>query len=46
MEPVRTYDFADPVAMIKAIDQAMRHYFAAENRVQVRNKQFPGLRTE
>lgn len=39
-----TYDFADPVEQMKAIDQAMRHYFAAENWVQVRDRKFPGLR--
>lgn len=41
-----TYDFVDPVEQIKAIDLAMRHYFAAENWVEVRNKRFPGLRNE
>lgn len=39
-----TYDFASPVERIKAIDQAMRQYFGADNWVAVRNKLFPGLR--
>ncbi|MBM3946157.1 MAG: hypothetical protein FJ315_01995 [SAR202 cluster bacterium] len=41
-----TYDFVGPAERMKAMDLAMRHYFAAENWVQVRNKRFPGLKRE
>ena len=39
-----TYDFADSVVVMKAVDLALRHYFGAEDWLTVRNRLFPGLR--
>ena len=41
-----TYDFGSPIALVKAIDLAMRHYFGADHWVAIRNRLFPGLRTK
>jgi hypothetical protein len=41
-----TYDFANPIEWVKAIDRAMRHYFGGDNWLAVRNRGFPGLRTQ
>ena len=42
---IGTYDFSPPVELVKAIDQAMRHYFEADRWLVTRNRLFPGLRT-
>lgn len=42
-KPLETYDFADPVEMVKAIDLAMRQYFGAADWPSIRNKLLPGL---
>ena len=39
-----TYDFADSVAVMKAVDLALRRYFGAKDWLTVRNRLFPGLR--
>jgi predicted transcriptional regulator len=42
---VDTYDFRSSVEQVKAIDQALRHYFKADHWLAIRNRLFPGLRT-
>jgi hypothetical protein len=42
---VDTYDFCSSVEQVKAIDQALRHYFNADHWLAIRNQLFPGLRT-
>jgi hypothetical protein len=42
---VGTYDSRSSVEQVKAIDQALRHYFNADHWLAVRNRLFPGLRT-
>jgi predicted transcriptional regulator len=42
---VDTYDFRSSVEQVKAIDQALRHYFNADHWLAIRNRLFPGLRT-
>ena len=44
VEPEGSYDFADPVRLLKAIDLAMRQYFGAEHWLPTRNRLFPALR--
>ncbi len=44
LEHVDTYDFANSVMVMKAIDVALRQYFGAEDWLSVRNRLFPGLR--
>jgi hypothetical protein len=39
-----TYDFANPVLVMKAVDLALRQYFGAKDWLTVRNRLFPGLR--
>ncbi len=39
-----TYDFANSVLVMKAVDMALRQYFGVEDWLTVRNKLFPGLR--
>jgi hypothetical protein len=46
LEPVGTYDFASPVAMVRAIDLAMRRYFNADNWMALRDQLFPRLRRQ
>jgi hypothetical protein len=41
---VGTYDFLSSVEQVKAIDQAMRHYFNAGHWLAIRNRLFPGCR--
>ena len=42
---VDTYDFRSSVEQVKAIDQALRHYFNTDHWLAIRNRLFPGLRT-
>jgi hypothetical protein len=42
---VDTYDFRSSVEQVKAIDQALRHYFNADHWLAIRNRLFPGLWT-
>jgi hypothetical protein len=42
---VGTYDFRSSVEQVKAIDQALSHYFNADHWLAIRNRLFPGLRT-
>jgi hypothetical protein len=42
---VGTYDSRSSVEQVKAIDQALRHYFNADHWLAIRNRLFPGLRT-
>ena len=44
VEHVDTYDFANPVMVMKAVDVALRQYFGAEDWLTVRKRLFPGLR--
>ena len=39
-----TYDFANSVVVMKAVDLALRQYFGVEDWLTVRNRLFPGLR--
>ena len=40
---VDTYDFANPVEKVEAIDLALRHYFGTKEWSAMRSRQFPGL---
>lgn len=44
VDHVDTYDLADSVLVMRAVDLALRQYFGAEDWLMVRNKLFPGLR--
>ena len=39
-----TYDFANPVLVMKAVDLALCRYFGVGDWLTVRNRLFPGLR--
>ena len=38
-----TYDLAGPVDSVKAVDEALKHYYGAENWLAVRQKLQPGI---
>ena len=40
---VDTYDFANPVEKVEAIDLALRHYFGTKEWSAMRSRQFPVL---
>ena len=43
-EPIGTFDFANPVEVLKEVDRGMREYFGAEDWLATRRKLFPGLK--
>ena len=42
--PIGTYDSANPVEVMKAVDLAMRQYFDTHDWLVMRNRLFRGLR--
>ena len=43
-EPVRTFDFATPVEVLREVDRGMRKYFGAGDWLAIRRKLFPRLK--